>query len=53
MRQTFTDGSVRYVPDVCPCCTLNTGGQHEAKCPMRNVEIIQTVRFCDKAEWQR
>jgi len=53
MRHTFTDGSVRYTLDECPCCILNTAGEHQVNCPMSKVRIAQTEYNCDKASWKK
>ena len=43
MRFTTTDGKVYDVPDTCPCCSLSTGGGHQAGCPMADRNFEQGV----------
>ena len=35
MRITTTDGQDYEMPDMCSCCLITTGGEHEANCPCR------------------
>ncbi len=34
MRFTCTDGSTRELPDMCACCQMDTGGNHQVGCPL-------------------
>lgn len=38
MHFSFSDGREVFKPDMCGYCQLNTGGQHEVKCPSRNID---------------
>ena len=37
MRYSLTDGSVIDIPEMCSCCNMTTGGQHESHCPLSDV----------------
>ena len=39
MRLTSTDGTESDVPDMCDCCHLSTGGEHELNCPVSKLRI--------------
>ena len=36
MYFSFSDGREIFKADMCGCCQLNTGGEHEKDCPFYN-----------------
>lgn len=45
MRFTTTDGKDYVVADQCPYCSLSTGGQHGAGCPMAAKNFERGIYF--------
>jgi len=45
MRFTTTDGKDYEVADQCPYCSLSTGGQHGAGCPMADRKFGVVINF--------
>ncbi len=50
MYFSFTDGRSVDVPDMCSCCFLGTGGEHELICHVAN-QLIKEVRYVTFFNW--
>ena len=34
LKISTTDGAEYELPDMCACCNMSTGGEHERHCPL-------------------
>jgi len=41
MKISLTSGAVYDIPDMCACCAMSTGGEHESRCPLYRPIIIE------------
>lgn len=45
---TDTAGNKSFITEGCVHCHITTGGQHEDKCPMKDIEIPKESSIADK-----
>lgn len=55
MRMNYTDGTIVDIPDMCAHCQMNTGGNHQAHCPLSwsyNPEIVINTKVTIQPQWE-